>query len=97
MRVEPTQLDNQLFVTGHTNPKRARMPSTASISRTHSQCQRSEPNAPPRHRCRGTGFFISGKLDAGEPAERLHKQSPNPVKRLVEPIGIEPMTSSLQS
>jgi hypothetical protein len=50
---------------------------TASISRTHSQCQRglSPKSAPPKRR--EDLVFIPGKL--------------------VERIGIEPMTSSLQS
>ena len=52
------------------------------------------------HRGVATAELVSSYLEkpgAGEPAEGSHKPSPNLVKRMVEPIGIEPMTSSLQS
>jgi hypothetical protein len=61
------------------------MPSTASISRTHSQCQRSERQAPPLRRRSGSGFFKSGKPGAGEPAERSHKRPMRTVKPIHRP------------
>ncbi len=74
----------------------------ASISRTHSQCQRRRIHAPTGQA--GSGSFISGNMcRAG--ALRLSAfgnfvlaMPPAWLRsKLVEPIGIEPMTSSLQS
>jgi hypothetical protein len=44
---------------------------------------------------RGSGFFISGNRRRRR--RSLFKPATRNIKGLVEPIGIEPMTSSLQS
>ena len=85
--IEPTQLDNHCCFSTHERissmlAHKAALfihAVTASISRTHSQCQRGgkSPKSATPEGSRERLVFIPGKM--------------------VEPIGIEPMTSSLQS
>ncbi len=88
MRGATAQLDNLLqrhafLPLGRCRPPRRNHAATASISRTHSQCQKRSLSAPNPQR-QSAAKLMSSSLECTQTV-------------LVERIGIEPMTSSLQS